>query len=44
MENWREELRVDPVPALIYSSNKAIEYFARRDLLDEKAEPIETLW
>jgi hypothetical protein len=44
MENWREELRVDPVPALISSSNKAIEYFARRDLLDEKVGPIETLW
>lgn len=44
MQNWREELRVDPMPVLISSSNKAIEYFARRDLLDEKVEPIETLW
>ena len=44
MEKWREELRVDPIPVLISSSNKAIEYFARRDLLDEKVEPIETLW
>jgi len=44
MENWQKELRVDPTSALISSSNKAIEYFARRDLLDEKVEPIETLW
>jgi hypothetical protein len=44
MENWREELRVDPMPVLISSSNKAIEYFARRDLLGKKVEPIETLW
>lgn len=44
MEKWRKELRVDPVPVLISSSNKAIEYFARRDLLDEKVVPIETLW
>ena len=42
MKNWREELRADPIPALISSSNRAIEYFARRDLLDEKVEPIET--
>ena len=44
MENWQKELRIDPTSALISSSNKAIEYFARRDLLDEKVEPIETLW
>ena len=44
MKNWREELCADPIQVLISSNNKAIEYFARRDLLDEKAEPIETLW
>ena len=44
MENWREELRVDPIPVLISSNNRAIEYFAKRDLLNEKVEPIETLW
>jgi hypothetical protein len=44
MEKWRKELRFDPIPSLISSKNKAIEYFTRRDLLDEKVEPIETLW
>lgn len=44
MENWREELRVDPVPVLISSNNRAVEYFARRDLLGEKVASIETLW
>jgi hypothetical protein len=44
MKNWREELRVDPIPVLISSNNRAIEYFARRDLLAEKVGPIETLW
>jgi hypothetical protein len=44
MENWRKELRVDPIPSLISAKNKAIEYFTRRDILDEKVEPIETLW
>ena len=44
MENWRKELRVDPIPSLISAKNRAIEYFTRRDILDEKVEPIETLW
>jgi len=44
MENWRKELRVDPIPRLISAKNKAIAYFTRRDILDEKVEPIETLW
>ena len=29
---------------LISSKNEAIIYFARRDLLEEKAEPLEKLW
>jgi squalene cyclase len=44
MGNWRKELRVDPIPSLISAKNRAIEYFARRDILHEKVEPIETLW
>jgi hypothetical protein len=44
MENWRKELHVDPILSLISAKNKAIEYFTRRDILDEKVEPIETLW
>jgi len=44
MENWRRELRVDPIPTLISSNNRAIQYFVRRGLLNENAEPIETLW
>jgi hypothetical protein len=44
MGNWRRKLPVDPVPTLVSAKNKAIAYFTRRDLLDEKVEPIETLW
>ena len=44
MKNWRQELRVDPVPVIISSNNTAVKYFARRDLLDEKVKPVETLW
>ncbi|MGB9936470.1 MAG: hypothetical protein ACPK7O_02010 [Methanobacterium sp.] len=44
MNSWQKELKVDPVPELLSSPNEAINYFTRRDLLDEKVEPIETLW
>jgi len=44
MESWRQELSVDPVPVLISLNNRAVAYFAKRDLLDKKVEPIGTLW
>jgi hypothetical protein len=37
-------LRFDPLPPLLGSSNEAVRYFARRDLLNEQATPVETLW
>ncbi len=44
IEYWKKELRFDPLPELISSRNEALLYFVRRDLLEEKVEPIETLW
>ena len=44
METWSHRLRVDPLPTLRASSNEAIQYFARRDLLGEEAGPVESLW
>ena len=44
MENWKKELRVDPLPVLLSSNNPAIEYFTRRDLLGEEVGLTETLW
>lgn len=44
MTSWQKELKVDPVPNLLSLENKAINYFTKRDLLDENLEPIETLW
>lgn len=44
MSSWQKELKVDSVPNLLSLENKAINYFTRRDLLDENVEPIETLW
>ena len=44
MDAWINELKFNPVPPLLSSKNDAILYFTKRDLLDEKVEPIETLW
>lgn len=39
-----DELKLNPIPTLLSCSNPAIEYFTRRDLLDEQVEPISELW
>ncbi len=44
MNDWRNQLRYDPLPRLLHSRNKAIAYFSKRDLLEEQVDPIETLW
>jgi hypothetical protein len=40
----RRKLRIDPIPTLISSDDEALEYFVRRDLLEEDPGPIEQLW
>lgn len=44
MHSWRKRLRHDPVASLVNCAYPAIRYHSRRDLLGEKAEPIQTLW
>jgi hypothetical protein len=44
VDTWLHQVRVDPVPALQASSNEALQYFVRRDLLDEDVGPVEPLW
>jgi hypothetical protein len=44
MESWQRELRVDPIPALLSSGDEALQYFVRRDLLEEEVGPICRLW
>jgi len=44
VEGWWEKLMFDPLPQLLSSENKALVYFVKRDLLEEKVDPIETLW
>lgn len=42
--SWLDELHYNPITPLLDSHNPIIEYFTRRDLLDEKAEPIDYIW
>ena len=44
MREWVQQLRVDPLPCLSSSEDKALRYFVTRDLLDEEPESTETLW
>jgi hypothetical protein len=44
LDNWRKQLRCDPVPPLLSCDNEALLYFVRRDLLGEKAGSVRRLW
>jgi hypothetical protein len=44
MQSWRRQLRFDPIPALLASGDEALQYFVRRDLLEEEVGPICRLW
>ena len=37
-------LKVSPIPTLIESGNRALQYFTRRDVLAEDVEPVSSLW
>lgn len=44
MKSWRKSLKFDPISPLLPSNNEAIEYYVRRDLLDERVRPINYIW
>jgi hypothetical protein len=44
MENWRGQLKFDPIPALFAGSDEALGYFVRRDLLGEEVGSVSQLW
>ncbi len=44
MENWKEKLRLDPLPKLLFTESSPIGYFVKRDLLDKKVKSVKTLW
>jgi len=41
---WVDMLTTDPLPALLGGGDPALEYFVRRDLLEQTVGPTETLW
>jgi hypothetical protein len=44
MKTWQRQLRFDPIPPLLSADNEALQYFVKRDLLEEEVEPIDRLW
>jgi hypothetical protein len=44
MKRWQDPLHFDPISPLISSENQAIEYFTKRDLLDQDVPPIDCIW
>jgi hypothetical protein len=44
MRTWRKQLHYDPIFPLLASGNEALQYFARRDLLEERTDPIDRIW
>ena len=44
MDNWRKQLKFDPLPPLLSSGNEALQYFARRYLLAEHVGSVHRLW
>jgi hypothetical protein len=44
MKTWQRQLRFDPIPSLLSVDDEALQYFVKRDLLEEEVEPIDRLW
>ena len=44
MAGWLDRLRYNPVQEMLQSGNDAASYFVRRDLLEERVEPITYVW
>src|SRR5512137_1203364 len=44
VDNWHKQLNFDPLPPILASENKALQYFARRDLLGEHVDSLHCLW
>ncbi len=44
MDNWRKQLKFDPLLPLLSAGNEAILYFVKRDLLGEQVGDIRHIW
>jgi hypothetical protein len=42
--SWKDEMVVDPRPAMLELGDEALTYFVRRDLIEQPVPPVETLW
>ncbi len=42
--SWKRYFKFSPVTPLIFSENQAINYFVKRDILDEEPNNMESLW
>jgi len=44
MKDWRSWFKNNPLPMLLSSGNEALEFYTRRDLLDERVGDMQQLW
>jgi hypothetical protein len=44
MNNWLEEFRYNPISPLLSANSIPLQYFIKRDLLEEKVNSIKSLW
>ncbi len=44
MTDWLSKLKVDPTKPLLESGEDSIIYFTKRDLLEERVKPIDSIW
>ncbi|MFX0106449.1 MAG: hypothetical protein ACFE75_13315 [Candidatus Hodarchaeota archaeon] len=44
MKEWKDILHFDPLPRLLSTENKAIDFFVKQDLLTEEVKLIENIW
>lgn len=44
MKHWLSQLNFDPISPLLPSGSEVVEYFVKRDLLEECVEPLGYIW
>jgi hypothetical protein len=44
LNDWRQQLKFDPLPPLSSSEDEALVYFVRRDLIGDEVGPPQSLW
>jgi hypothetical protein len=44
LSTWQRQFQFDPIHPLLSVQDEALQYFVKRDLLEEEVEPIDCLW